>query len=49
MKRTNEKGRTFVHESGVTYFSKRTERRILFVLTVAMLLWGAVEYAAAIL
>ncbi|MEZ7197845.1 hypothetical protein [Pseudodesulfovibrio karagichevae] len=33
----------FVHENGVTYFSKRTERRILFVLTMAMMLWGVVE------
>jgi len=35
----------FMHKDGVTYFTKRTERRILFVMTVAMLVWGVVEYA----
>ncbi|MGE4422192.1 MAG: hypothetical protein AB7D39_07845 [Pseudodesulfovibrio sp.] len=43
-KETSEQKDGFVHENGVTYFSKRTERRILFVLTMAMLLWGVVEY-----
>jgi hypothetical protein len=39
-----EKGnQLFVHENGATYFSKKTERRILFFLTLAMLGWGIVE------
>lgn len=33
----------FVHEKGVTYFSKRTEQRILFIMTLGMLLWGVLE------
>lgn len=37
--------RPFVHKAGVTYFTKRTERRIFFVLTLAMLTWGVIEYA----
>ena len=36
---------TFVHKAGVTYFSKQTERRIFFLLTLAMLTWGVVDYA----
>lgn len=38
---TNAKG--FSHEKGVTYFSKRTERTIFFILTIAMLGWGVAE------
>jgi len=37
----------FVHEKGVTYFSKKTERRIFFVMTIAMLLWGIADYAGS--
>ncbi|WP_432736135.1 hypothetical protein [Maridesulfovibrio sp. FT414] len=41
---TDEKDeKKFVHENGTTYFSKKTERQILFVLTSGMLLWGIVE------
>ena len=35
----------FMHKAGVTYFSKQTERRICFLLTLAMLTWGVVDYA----
>ena len=42
---TEKKEREFKHENGVTYFTKRIERRVLFILTVGMLLWGIVEYA----
>ncbi|WP_203529537.1 hypothetical protein [Pseudodesulfovibrio sp. JC047] len=44
---TQEKTREkrFVHEKGVTYFSKQTERRVLFVFTMVMLLWGVIEYS----
>ena len=41
---TPEKG--FHHEKGVTYFSKRTERTIFFILTIAMLFWGLYEGVA---
>ena len=34
------------HEKGVTYFSKRTERTIFFILTIVMLCWGLVEGVA---
>ena len=30
----------FVHSNGVTRFSKETERRIFFILTLIMLVWG---------
>ena len=40
--------REFKHEDGVTYFTKRIERRVLFIMTVGMLLWGIVEYAREI-
>ncbi len=32
--------KTFCHRDGVTYFDKKTERTIFFVLTLAMLAWG---------
>lgn len=38
-----KKGKFFYHKNGVTYFTKRTERSILFVLTLIMLGWGIVE------
>jgi len=28
------------HSNGITYFSKKTERTIFFILTILMLLWG---------
>ncbi|MBW1799253.1 MAG: hypothetical protein JRJ85_00855 [Deltaproteobacteria bacterium] len=28
------------HVNGVTYFDKKTERAVFFILTVAMLIWG---------
>ena len=40
---TETKEKLFRHESGKTYFSKTTERRIFFVLTLIMLGWGVVE------
>ncbi|MEF2232250.1 MAG: hypothetical protein V3571_15055 [Pseudodesulfovibrio sp.] len=45
MEDREDRGSAFMHRDGVTYFSKRTERRILFVMTMVMLLWGVVEYA----
>ena len=32
--------RTLFHSKGITYFSKKTERTIFFILTILMLLWG---------
>ena len=40
MKAETNNDHRFVHENGVTYFSKQTERRVLFVMTLAMLIWG---------
>ena len=37
---TNPKKKTFFHSKGVTYFNKKTERNIFFILTIAMLVWG---------
>ena len=37
---TNPKKKTFFHSKGVTYFDKKTERNIFFILTIAMLVWG---------
>ncbi|WP_419786843.1 hypothetical protein [Pseudodesulfovibrio sp.] len=48
MNGSENRERAFVHKNGVTYFSKKTERRILFLLTMAMLVWGVVEYATGI-
>ncbi|WP_187170597.1 hypothetical protein [Salidesulfovibrio onnuriiensis] len=44
MQGTENRQQTFLNKNGVTYFTKRTERRILFVLTLAMLAWGAAEF-----
>ena len=30
----------FHHHKGVTWFSRATERKVFFALTLAMLLWG---------
>jgi hypothetical protein len=38
-----EKEKTFHQEKGITYFSKRTERTLFFVLTLLMLAWGILE------
>jgi hypothetical protein len=32
--------KAFFHSDGVTYFGKKTERTIFFILTIMMLLWG---------
>jgi len=36
----------FLHEKGVTWFDKKTERRIFFILTMIMLAWGIVTKVA---
>jgi len=41
MKSTHKRARWFVYEDGRLYFSTRTERRVLFVLTLVMLAAGA--------
>jgi hypothetical protein len=43
MQEQDKRNHGFVHKNGVTYFSKQTERRVLFVLTMAMLAWGLFE------
>ena len=43
MQKQDKRERGFVHKNGVTYFSKQTERKILFVLTILMLAWGIFE------
>jgi hypothetical protein len=45
MENTKKEKQAFMHEAGVTYFSKKTERRICFLLTMAMLTWGVIDYA----
>jgi hypothetical protein len=32
-----------IHEKGITRFSKKTERTLFFLLTLAMLVWGILE------
>ncbi|MBU2551040.1 MAG: hypothetical protein KKB20_21700 [Proteobacteria bacterium] len=39
-KTEREKEKTVHHEKGVTYFSKDSERRVFFILTLIMLLLG---------
>ncbi len=43
MNTKEERGKTFFHKCGITYFSKKTERNLLFFMTLTMLLWGIVE------
>lgn len=43
MQNENETRREVMHKNGVTYFTKRAERRVLFLMTLAMLIWGVVE------
>ena len=45
MEQKDEKGilKTVRHEAGVTYFSRETERRVFFILTMAMLLLGIIH------
>ena len=38
-----DKEKTWRHEKGVTYFSRKAERTLFFVLTLVMLAWGLVE------
>ena len=40
--KTTDKKKTFFHSKGMTYFNKKTERTIFFILTIIMLLWGIV-------
>ena len=48
MERKNNEQRPFCHKAGVTYYTKRTERRVLFLLTLAMLTWGVIDYATTL-
>jgi len=34
------KKKAFFYSKGVTYFTKKTERALFFILTLIMLLWG---------
>jgi hypothetical protein len=36
----NDKKKTFFYSKGVTYFTKKTERILFFILTLIMLIWG---------
>lgn len=38
-----EEKKAVFHSKGITYFSKKTERAIFFIMTVLMLVWGIVE------
>ena len=38
-----DKKKIFHTEAGVTYFSKRTERILFFILTLIMLGWGVFD------
>lgn len=42
-----ETKKAFMHKDGVTYFTKQAERRVLFLLTLAMLTWGIIEFATS--
>ena len=43
MQNETEPRRQVMHKNGVTYFTKRAERRVLFLMTLAMLAWGVFE------
>ncbi|MDZ7698007.1 MAG: hypothetical protein U5R49_14175 [Deltaproteobacteria bacterium] len=34
--------KAFFYSKGVTYFTKKTERTLFFILTLIMLVWGVV-------
>ena len=36
----NGKKKAFFYSKGVTYFTKKTERTLFFILTLIMLIWG---------
>jgi len=38
-----KKQKAFHQEKGITYFSRKTERTLFFVLTLVMLAWGVLE------
>lgn len=38
-----ENERAFHHRKGITYFSRKTERKLFFALTLLMLAWGILE------
>ncbi|MBW2010161.1 MAG: hypothetical protein JRG68_02075 [Deltaproteobacteria bacterium] len=38
-----EQKKAVFHSKGITYFSKKTERTIFFIMTLLMLVWGIVE------
>jgi len=40
MDENKRKKKAFFYSKGVTYFSKKTERSLFFILTIIMLLWG---------
>jgi hypothetical protein len=40
LKDNKNQKKAFFHSEGVTYFDKKTERTIFFVLTILMLIWG---------
>ena len=35
-----DREKAFHHHKGVTWFSRATERKVFFAMTLAMLLWG---------
>ncbi|WP_316896676.1 hypothetical protein [Pseudodesulfovibrio indicus] len=43
MQNEKETRREVMHKNGVTYFTKRAERRVLFLMTLIMLAWGVFE------
>ena len=34
------KKKAFFYSNGVTFFTKKTERTLFFILTIIMLIWG---------
>jgi len=36
----NGKKKAFFYSKGVTFFTKKTERTLFFILTIIMLIWG---------
>jgi len=38
-----KKRRALFHSKGITYFDKKTERALFFILTLVFLIWGLVE------
>ena len=41
-KKNSKEKKLILHIDGVTYFDRKVERSVFFILTILMLVWGAI-------